>query len=89
MAWLLGLQSAAGRRRHLPVLLPKEDYKLKSNLLNLLVSNCFCINTYRFVGCITWLAANLTDFKITVYITKPEGEQRHILTLHGFKEPDS
>ena len=35
VAWLPGLQAAAGRRSHLPVLLPKEDYKLKSNLLNL------------------------------------------------------
>lgn len=33
--WLPKLQAAAGRRSHLPVLLPKADYKLKSNLLNL------------------------------------------------------
>lgn len=87
--WLPGIQAAAGRRSHLPVLFPKEDYKLKSNLLNLWVSNCFCINTYWFVGCITWLATNLTDFKITVYTTKPESKQRHILKWHGFKQPDS
>lgn len=34
-AWLPKLQAAAGSRSHLPVLLPKEDYKLKSNFLNL------------------------------------------------------
>lgn len=33
--WRPGIQAAAGRRSHLPVLFPKEDYKLKSNLLNL------------------------------------------------------